>query len=188
MTVFSHVAFLFSFSALCGRRWFCLALLFPFVSLLQFAPLRISPRSPDLALFLIQNTLQVVRLLNPPTPHVHVHFLSGKLCTPKDPYFEGFRYPCNISYCTRHVTVALKRTVAAYYGLFSLLHELVDAVSIWSIAALRMVCANIFDCHVQVYQKQTGRCMNLTTGILSVSEDATTKQTCGPRFQSLIRA
>ena len=115
-------------------------------------------------------------------------FCLGKLCTPKDPYFEGFRYPCNISYCTRHVTVALKRTVAAYYGLFSLLHELVDAVSIWSIAALRMVCANIFDCHVQVYQKQTGRCMNLTTGILSVSEDATTKQTCGPRFQSLIRA
>jgi hypothetical protein len=85
--------------------------------------------------------------------------------------------------------VALKRTVAAYYGLFSLLHELVHAVSIWSIAAaLRMVCANIFDCHVQVYQKQTGHCMNLTTGILSVSEDATTKQTCGPRFQSLLRA
>jgi hypothetical protein len=52
---------------------------------------------------------------------VFFHDYSGKLCTPQDPYFEGHRYPCKLAYCTRHVTEALKRTVAAYYGQYSLL-------------------------------------------------------------------
>jgi hypothetical protein len=41
---------------------------------------------------------------------------------------------------------------------------------------------------VQVYLKKTGRCMNLTIGILSPLEAAMTKRTCGPRFQSTLHA
>lgn len=49
-------------------------------------------------------------------PALFLYIPSGKLCTPEDPYFEGYRYPCKIAYCTRHVTESLKRTVASYYG------------------------------------------------------------------------
>jgi hypothetical protein len=100
------------------------------------------PATFELALFQIQNTLQVFmhycfsqRLCHAThsifldnacvvgryqiCSHFSLYIFLGKLCTPQDPYFEGFRYPCEIAYCTRHVTVTLKRTVAAYYGPFS---------------------------------------------------------------------
>ncbi len=41
----------------------------------------------------------------------------GGLCTASDPNFKEYRYPEHIAYCQRHVTQAMKRQVAAHYGI-----------------------------------------------------------------------
>lgn len=41
----------------------------------------------------------------------------GNLCTLADPNFKEYRYAEHIAYCQRHVTKAMKREVAAHYGV-----------------------------------------------------------------------
>jgi hypothetical protein len=76
------------------------------------------------ATFRIPHSLQVSCLLDSSIFPSHV--CLGKLCSNQDPDFEGYRYPCKVAYCTRHVTVALKRTVASYYGTFSLFSMIME--------------------------------------------------------------
>ena len=41
----------------------------------------------------------------------------GKICTPFDPNFSRYRYPAQIPYCNRNVTLEEKQKVAAAYGI-----------------------------------------------------------------------
>lgn len=44
-------------------------------------------------------------------------FTPGRLCTPADPDFDGYRYPEGVAHCRRHVTTAMKLQIAAYYDV-----------------------------------------------------------------------
>ena len=41
----------------------------------------------------------------------------GKICTPDDADFDGFRYPAHLAHCRRNVSAALKKQVAEAYGV-----------------------------------------------------------------------
>ncbi len=45
------------------------------------------------------------------------NFTPGRLCNESDADFEDHRYPSQIAYCKRHVTLAMKQEVAAHYGV-----------------------------------------------------------------------
>ena len=41
----------------------------------------------------------------------------GKLCTPDNPDFVGYRYAAHVAYCKRNVSQDKKAQVAEYYGI-----------------------------------------------------------------------
>jgi hypothetical protein len=44
-------------------------------------------------------------------------FTPGKLCSPQDPDFSGYRYPAHVPYCTRDIGGKEKDLVAREYGI-----------------------------------------------------------------------
>lgn len=41
----------------------------------------------------------------------------GALCTPFSVGFDGYAYPASVPHCRRHVTLTMRRTVLAKYGV-----------------------------------------------------------------------
>lgn len=75
-------------------------------------------RSPEADTFLLQfGRNALVTLKTAPDILLNPKLTPGTLCTEADPDFDGFRYPEHIAHCKRHITSAMKDTVAKAYGV-----------------------------------------------------------------------